>query len=202
VLSDQRRAPRYGSPVEKRKQKRTPLALKGKLFSPDSGFEDDCRVVDFSPDGAGVKSAISAAVGTRLVLYVEGFGRFEGTVVARDRTRLGVQFQPSAVKRERTIDLLSAYVASGTTQAVPLRSALRAKGVPPLHDFTCADGQLAACEVIDIALGGALLKTEARPEIGEFLTFGTAAARVVRHTATGIAVQFVGRQAAESAPAL
>ena len=47
-----------------------------------------------------------------------------------------------------------------------------------------------------MALGGALLRTQARPAIGELLGFGAAAARVVRHTDEGIAVQFVGRNTA------
>jgi hypothetical protein len=196
VFSDSGRTPRPGNRIEKRKQRRTSLGLKGKLFVPERSVEADCRVVDFSPDGAGVTSAISASVGDRLVLYIAGFGRFEGTVVARERTRLGLRFQSGTAKRTRTAEQLLEYVAHGTTHRVPLRSALRAGEIPPLQNFVLPDGGQAACEVIDIALGGALLRTQARPAIGELLGFGAAAARVVRHTDEGIAVQFVGRNTA------
>jgi hypothetical protein len=192
------RASRPDFLTEKRKQKRTSLTLEGKIFVPQQSIEEDCRVLDFSPDGAGVKSSIPAPVGTRLVLYVDRFGRFEGTVVTRDRTRLGVQFHCSSAKRARTAEQILQYVLNGTTARVQLRTTLRAGEVPPLQDFVLADGRHASCKVIDIALGGASLRTEARPEIGELLNFGSASARVVRHMDQGIAVQFVGRQAGAS----
>jgi len=193
VPADPRHTARRSGRQEKRKQGRTPLGLKGKLFIPETAAEDECRVVDFSPDGAGVISAISAPIGTKLVLYVGGFGRFEGTVVARDRMRLGLQFQSGTVKRTRTAEQLLEYVVSGTTSAVPLRHTLRASSIPQLQDFAFADGRHGSCEVADIALGGALLKTQDRPDIGEILSFGGANARVVRHTDEGIAVQFIAK---------
>jgi len=195
MLPESARASRLGSLTEKRKQKRTSLALEGRLFVPEQSLEGDCRVIDFSPDGAGVKSSISAPVGTRLVLYVDRFGRFEGTVVMRDRTRLGVQFNSGSAKRARTAEQLLQFVLDGTITRAPLGSTLRNGDVSPLHDFVLADGRRASCKVIDIALGGASLRTEARPEIGEVLSFGSASARVVRHMDQGIAVQFVGRHA-------
>jgi PilZ domain len=197
VLSDSGRIWRGGKGAERRKHARTPLGLRGKLFIPARGIEDDCQVVDFSPDGAGVKSSISAPVGTQLVLYVEGFGRFEGTVVVRDRTRLGVQFQSSGVKRGRTAEQLSNFAVHGMTNRVRLRSVLRTKEIPALHDFVRADGRRASCEVVDVALGGASLKTNTKPEIGELLDFGLARGRVVRHTDEGIAVEFVTGIAAD-----
>jgi len=126
-------------------------------------------------------------------LYIDGFGRFEGVVVARERTRVGVEFQSGSAKRARTADQLLEYVVHGKTERVPLRSAQRAGSIPPLNHFEFADGRHASCEVIDIALGGALIRTEGRPAIGELLNFGGATARVVRHTDEGIAVQFVAR---------
>jgi hypothetical protein len=184
---------RQGYATEKRKQKRTSLELKGKLFVPQRGVEEDCRILDLSPEGAGVRSSISAPIGTRLVLYAEGFGRFEGTVVVRDRTHLGVQFQSGSAKRARTAEQLLEYVVSGTTTRTPQRATARTKEIPPMQNFVLADGRHASCKVIDIALGGASLETETRPEIGEVVNFGSAAAHVVRHTEAGIAVQFLGR---------
>ncbi len=197
MLSDSGRIWRGGKGVERRKHVRTPLGLRGKLFIPARGIEDDCQVVDFSPDGAGVKSSISAPVGTQLVLYVEGFGRFEGTVVVRDRTRLGVQFQASSVKRGRTAEQLSSFAVNGMTNRVRLRSALRTKEIPQLRGFVRADGRRASCEVVDVALGGALFKTDTKPAIGELLDFGLTKGRVVRHTDEGIAVEFITGIAAD-----
>jgi hypothetical protein len=190
---------RPGSGLEKRKQKRAEMGLNGKLFIPQHGCENDCTIMDFSADGAGVKCVGSAPIGTKVVLYIECFGRFEGTVVRRDRIRLGVEFQSSKVKRERTQEQLSEFVANGMTVRAPVRTGTRASELPPLHYFIAADGRKIDCEIVDIALGGASLKTTERPHVGEVLAFGETAGRVVRHTDDGIAVQFVGRCAADCA---
>jgi hypothetical protein len=127
------------------------------------------------------------------VLYVECFGRFDGIVVRRDRIRLGIEFQSSRVKRERTREQLAEFVTSGMTTRVPSRTGVRVGDVPTLDHFVAEDGTRIDCELIDIALGGASLRTVARPEIGQTLAFGKTAGRVVRHTPEGIAVEFIGR---------
>lgn len=196
-LLTQTRPGRPRDAAERRNQARTHVGLKGKLFVPQRNVEDDCTVIDFSTDGAGVKCAGSAPIGTRVVLYVECFGRFDGVVVRRDRVRLGVEFQASKVKRERTRDQIADFVAHGMVSHVPLRSTLRAKEIPPFKYFVAEDGTKVDCEIIDIALAGASLRTAVRPEIGQTLAFGETPARVVRHTAGGIAVEFVGRRQAD-----
>jgi hypothetical protein len=178
---------------EKRTRKRTALSLTGKLFIPACSIEDDCTVLDMSATGAGIKSSISAPIGTRLVLYVEPFGRFEGKIVDRHRVRLGVEFLSNSAKRDWTEEQLAHFETHGTTSRLHFRSAVRVKEFPPLEQFSTADGLQTYCELIDISVGGALFRTRARPVIGEVLNFGVTCARVVRHTGDGIAVEFVGR---------
>jgi len=112
---------------ENRKQKRTEFGLKGKLFIPKRGSEDDCVVLDFSSDGAGVKCAGSAPIGTHVVLYVDCFGRFEGTVVRRNRVRLGLKFQSSKAKRDRTSEQIADFVTHGVTEHNQLQYKKQAK---------------------------------------------------------------------------
>jgi hypothetical protein len=175
---------------EKRVEKRTPVKLKGKIFLPERSIEDSCEILDFSAEGAGIKCSAFAPVGKTIVLYADCFGRFDGVVVQRNRTRLGIKFQSSASKKKRTAEQVAAYVSNGMTSHVPIRNSLRAKELPPLHQFTGLDGFEIDCEILDIALGGALLRTAARPQIGETVHFGETAGRVVRHTSEGIAIEF------------
>ncbi len=186
------RLPQIRTGAEKRREMRTHVRLKGKLFVPQRNCDDECTVLDFSTHGAGLKCAGFAPIGTRIVLYVDGFGRFDGIVVRRDRTRLGIEFLSSQVKRERTRDQLAEFVTSGMMIRPPSRLGVRVTEVPTLDHFVAEDGARMDCKLIDIALGGASLSTEARPEIGTTLAFGKTAARVVRHTANGIAVEFIG----------
>ena len=192
-MLNSRSTTRSASFVEKRNGKRTPLGLKGKVFVPSHSAEEDCFVVDLSPHGAGIKCSGSLPIDTQIVLYVDGFGRFEGTVVDRHRMRVGVRFHSSSTKRNRTAEQLLEFVASGKAGNASPRDAIRMKEIPALHQFTDASGHCEGCEVIDIALGGASLKTQSKPELGSFLHFGVTIARVVRHTDQGIAVAFIGR---------
>ncbi|HEY1613786.1 MAG TPA: PilZ domain-containing protein [Rhizomicrobium sp.] len=180
--------------MEKRRETRTAIGLKGKIFNPKTGAEDDCVVLDFSTEGAGLKTAALAPIGTNVVLYLECFGRFEGKVARRNRIRLGIAFQPSGAKRQRTARQIEEYVTSGVTRPQPARGGIRVSDVPLLKHFTVADGSQVACEVVNIALGGASLKTETKPPLGEVLAFGQTAGRVVRHTSDGIAVEFIGQR--------
>ncbi|HEY3638567.1 MAG TPA: ATP-binding protein [Rhizomicrobium sp.] len=178
-------------------QNRTGFRLNGKLFAPDRGWEEDCLVLDFSVSGAGLRCGASAPTGTRVILYVECFGRFEGRVVHRDRLRLGVEFQSSKAKRERTRQQLADFVATGGAVQGRTRSSARASDLPAFAHFVAEDGTTAECDVVDFGLSSASFKTKARPAIGDMIAFGETAARVVRHTADGIAVEFVDRRTAE-----
>lgn len=185
MLARQGRAAR-----EKRRQIRAAVSLKARIYIPGRESEEVCEVIDFSPDGAGLKGALLAPVGTLVVLYIEGFGRFEGAIVQRGRTRFGVQFKNSGNKRLRVAEQIATFLANGTAVGPEFRSASRMKRIPVLSKLVGSDGVEFDCEIADIALGGAALKTSARPPVGSLVKFGSSTGHVVRHTAEGIAIQF------------
>ncbi|HTT82641.1 MAG TPA: ATP-binding protein [Rhizomicrobium sp.] len=182
---------------ERRRQARAGIRLKGRLFAPDRGWEEDCTVLDFSADGAGLRCGASAPVGVRVVLYIECFGRFEGRVVQRNRLRLGVEFKSSKAKRERTRQQLADFIAHGGSAQRAMRTGLRAGDMDSFAHFISEDGTKADCEVMDIGLSGALFRTESCPPIGDTIVFGETAARVIGHVPEGIAVEFIDRRTAE-----
>ncbi len=177
--------------AERRKFRRIRVNVPGKLFLPDTGVEIPCTVMDMSSGGAQVHCDASLQKGTRFVLYVDGFGRFEGTIVRLDGYGCGLHFASTALKRERTAEQLTLFANKGMVDTTTLRRHDRAptKG---LTRFTRHDGQIIPCEVLDLSLGGISLKTEVKPPIGEFVLIGQLAARVARHHAEGIGLQFVG----------
>ncbi|HEY1710012.1 MAG TPA: PilZ domain-containing protein [Rhizomicrobium sp.] len=184
-----------GQSRERRTARRTPIGLQGKLFLPERELEGDCTVLDLSSGGAGLKSSSPAGIGTRIVLYVSGFGRLEGKVIARDRLRIGVQFAFSDAKRERVDEMISAYLVQGEVNDTTLRASYRVQNLSSFKQFTLASGESEECEVLDIALSGVSLKTATRPVVGETIHFGNMTAVVVRHTEQGISVKFVGPEA-------
>ena len=186
---------------ERRARPRASVDVKGKIFFPERKWEEECVVSDLSPDGAGLKSSCSAAVGALAVLYVDGLGRFEGKIVRHDRLRLGVKFDFSEAKRARLAQMITDYVERGEIKSTSVRARSRLTSSHALHQFVLPSGQTRDCEIVDIALSGASLRTDVRPPVGETITFGKTTAVVVRHTKSGIAVSFQDNSERELASA-
>ena len=177
---------------DRRRFRRVRVELPGKLFVPSDAAEHACTVVDLSPGGANIDcSGPELATGTQVVLYINSFGRFEGSVVRREGETAGVKFASSALKRERTAEQLILFMNRTLLDDADLRRDDRTptKG---LTRFTRADGQLVPCEVLDLSMSGISVKTDLRPPIGEFVLIGQLAGRVARHHEHGIGIEFVG----------
>ena len=181
------------APAERRRFRRVRVDLPGRLFTPADGKEARCQICDLSPGGAAIACEIMPEQGTQVVLYVDGFGRFEGHVMRLDDSSFGVLFACTALKRERTAEQLTLFLNKDLVDESALRRHERTsqKG---FAKFTRADGQIVHCEVMDISAGGVSLKTEIRPAIGEFVLIAQMAGRIARHHEQGIGIEFVGQE--------
>jgi hypothetical protein len=179
--------------AERRRFRRVRVDLPGRLFMPSDGREARCSVVDLSPGGAAIRCETLPDAGMPVVLYVDGFGRFEGVVARQDGGSFGVCFQCTPSKRERTAEQLTLFLNKSLVDESVLRRHERSsqKG---FAKFTRADGQVTNCEVMDISVGGVSLKTDIKPPIGEFVLIAQVAGRVVRHHEQGIGIEFVGQE--------
>lgn len=177
--------------AERRRFRRVRVDLPGRLFIPGDEREAVCTVLDMSAGGARLHCEMVPAMDTPIVLYIEGFGRFEGNVVRAEEGDFGVRFHCSALKRERIAEQLTLHINRSIADASVLRRHERAP-TRGMARFTRANGDVVACEVLDLSLSGVSLKTDARPPIGEFVLIGQMAGRVARHHEDGIAIEFVG----------
>jgi PilZ domain len=175
---------------DRRALRRARLTIQGKIFFQERQYEEACLVLDLSPNGAGLKSACAAELGSPVVLYVDGLGRFDGTIIRHNRLYVGVQFKYSAPSRERIANRIANYLEHGTRTHAPTRKSPRIAIREAPHSFMLESGETHGCEIADIALSGASFKTAARPAVGQRVFFGKTTARVVRHTETGFAVMF------------
>jgi len=178
--------------AERRRYKRVPVQLSGRLFVPVESREAHCKISDMSPGGARISSEIVPAQGTQIVVYIDGFGRFEGVVSRPDDGFFGVQFNCSQHKRERVAEQLTLYLNGGDLSESSLRRHDR-EPTKGLARFTRANGEIVNCEVLDLSLSGVSLATEARPPVGEFVLIGQMAGRVARHHENGIGIEFVAQ---------
>jgi hypothetical protein len=177
--------------AERRRFKRVRVDLPGRLFVPEEAREARCTVANLSPGGAVLDCEIAPDQETPVVLYIDGFGRFEGNVSRREGSTVGVTFHCSALKRERIAEQLTLFLNKALVDGSLLRRHERAptKG---FTRFTRADGQLVRCEVLDLSTSGVSVKTDVRPPVGEYVLIGQMAGRVARHHESGVGIEFVG----------
>jgi hypothetical protein len=175
--------------AERRRHMRVQVDIGGRIFVPGDGREGECRIIEMSPGGAQVISDVIPETGTFIVLYVEGFGRFDAEVVRSEWDRFAAQLRCSAMKQDRVAELLGHLDTRGSASATTLRRHERVAG-QGIASFTRKNGDTIACEVIDLSLSGVSLRTVSRPPIGETVLIGQMSGRVVRHHETGIAVEF------------
>lgn len=145
-----------------------------------------------SAGGAAISCDIMPELGTDLVLYVDGFGRFECHVVRRRDQGFGVCFVCTQAKRERTAEQLMLFLNKSLVDDTVLRrrEQPQTKG---FAKFTREDGTITHCEVMDILVNGVSLKTGVKPPIGEYVLIAKNAGRVTHHHVDGIGVEFVGQ---------
>ena len=182
---------------EKRKYERISLSLKGQLFDPGNETEVDCELLNLSAGGAALRSDCELPAGKHMVLYIEGFGRYEGTVVVHSNGTLALHFTIGELKRKRLAEMLHQFVAHGLPGVTELRRYARAPSSSS-GEIVRQNGDRVACDILDISLDGASLKTVGRPAIGEVVALGRSLGRVVRHHRHGIAIQYVKEIAANS----
>ena len=204
-MTEERKALVERAKAERRRYQRVSVDLEGKLFVPADGREAACKVLDLSPGGAHIQSDFMLPADTQLVLYGAGFGRLEGHVArpAEDAPAsegsFGVKFNCSALKRERIAEQLMLLMNKGVVEESVLRRHERAS-TGGMASFTRSNGEVVACEVLDLSLSGVSLKTMNKPPVGETVLIGQMAGRIVRHHEQGIGIEFV-RPSADRAPA-
>jgi hypothetical protein len=176
---------------DRREMDRSPVRLTGKVFLPDTEATLDCFVTNLSVGGAGLWCEQALPMEAPLVLYIDGFGRFEGTATRAENGEAGVKFACQEAKRRRLEDDLIAFVQGGMKPVTRLRRSERAITNVPIGHFRREGGEAIPCEVHDISLRGAALKTRQRPAVGEVVHLGQTRGWVVRHTGDGIGVQFL-----------
>ena len=176
--------------ADKRKYERIKLFLPGHLFNPQTEQSTDCKVLNLSAGGAAVQCDAQFQGGVTLVLYIENFGRFEGTTIVHNNGQLALEFAIGEGKRGRLKEMIKSFAADGVAGITELRKHGR---IPSLisGSITRQNGEHITCDVLDISLDGVCLRTRQRPPIGEVVSLGQTRGRVVRHHPDGIAVQYV-----------
>ena len=161
----------------------------GRFMLPDMS-EHPCQVTRIDADGASLAASRPVALGTLVVAYLDEVGRIEGTVVETGEAGFALAFNLSPGRRDRLAKRLD-WLDSADAGSIDQRRHQRHEPRDTRSQLTLPDGREYACEVIDISLSGAAVKTDIVPSLGTYVMLGKMRGRVVRFHETGIAIEFV-----------
>ena len=178
-------------PADDRQDGRNPPAsiLFGRFMLPDMS-EHPCQVTHIEPDSAVFVTSSVPPAGTQMVAYIDEIGRVEATAEETVAGGFKVRFMLNAARRERLEQRLKWLTEKADEGGRDQRRHVRYEPKDTKSHLTLSDGRVYACEVLDISLSGAAVKTEIMPAMGTHLLLGKMRGRVVRYLDTGFAVEF------------
>jgi hypothetical protein len=160
----------------------------GRFMLPDM-TEHACQVTDVTYEGANFVSDLRPLVGISIVAYLEDIGRVEAISGATTDRGFEIRFTATGARLERLkakIDFLNKKQSGGEES----RRHTRFEPIEKTSQITLPDGRVYQCEVLDISLSGAAIKTDVMPALGTYLMLGRMKGRVVRYIEQGVGIQF------------
>ncbi len=179
-----------GKPSERRRYQRVAVQLLGRYMLADRQ-EYPCQVINMSPGSVALIVPVLGIMEERVVCYLDHLGRVEGKIARLFENGFALQVTVPLSKREKLAEQLT-WLANRHILGMP--EDRRHDRIAPRvtrTTITTADGQTHPVKLIDVSLSGASMQCDASPPVGAPVTVGKTPARVVRVSATGIAVEFV-----------
>ncbi len=161
----------------------------GRFMLPDMS-EHPCQVKDISGNGASFIAAHVPPPGLAVVAYIEELGRVEG--VSSDAIAGGfvVNFTATGARRDRLVSKIE-WLQKREIGGAENRRHPRYEPREKVSQITLPDGRVYPCEVIDISVSGAAIKSDVMPSVGTYMMLGRMKGRVVRYLEHGVAIEFV-----------
>lgn len=162
----------------------------GRFMLPDMS-EHACQVQDMTSTGAIFITSDVPAPGQPIVAYLEDLGRVE--VVSGEAVQGGfrVTYSATGARLERLMQRIEWVHRRGSAGTIEQRRHQRFEPKDRHSVITLPDGRTYACEVMDISVSGAAIKTSVMPSMGTYLMVGKMKGRVVRFLEQGVAIEFV-----------
>lgn len=176
--------------------------LFGRFMLPDSS-EHPCQVTHLTPEGAVFLTGTAARPGLGIVAYIDEIGRLEAVAGEAVEGGFAVSFQISGPRRERIesrIRLLRDLSPADDEDEIRHRRHPRHETGASASHITLPDGRVYPCEVMDVSVSGAAVRTEVIPALGTSILLGKMRGRVVRYLDSGVAIEFTRQVEAPAAP--
>jgi hypothetical protein len=169
----------------------------GRFMLPDMS-EHACQVLDLTDQGATFMTSDIPSVGLSIVAYLEDLGRVE--VISGEPVAGGFKITYAATgTRLEKLQQRIQYLVERASGAPDQRRHPRFEPKDKHSSITLPDGRTYTCEVLDISVSGAGIRSDVMPAMGTYLMVGKMKGRVVRYLDSGFAIEFVKQM---SIPAL
>lgn len=156
-----------------------------------AGAELHCEVTAIDPDSALFLTTEVVAEATPVTAYIEDIGRVDGLVAEPAAMGFWVNFSFAENRQPRFIRHLRWLIRRERGLAAAERRHTRYEPRNTSARFSLPGGREMACEVIDISLSGAGVRSRVKPSIGSPVMLGHMKGRVVRHLEHGFAIEFL-----------
>ncbi len=166
-----------------------PIILFGRFMRADRS-EHACRLKEVDTRQAVLLSDVEVEEGEHIVAYVDDIGRLEGVVEEVEEGRFTLRLSLGPAGRERLAKKIEWVQAKARGEGVEKRRYERFKPKEEKSHIMLNDGRRYACEVIDISVSGASVRSPVLPAIGTPVKLGRTCGRVVRHHSEGFAIEF------------
>jgi len=188
VFVDSRREPRIIVSIAAR------YALANRRDSHGDRREFACRVVNISLHAITLLVPVNGALGERVIIHCDEFGKLEGTIIRVLDRGFVVQIAATDEERRKLAVKIDWYEKNKNHDLSENREHKRIIPNDPHSKLIFTDGSVLECFVIDMSVSGVAVSADIKPEIGTPLAVGKLVGRVVRHLDDGFAIKFVALQ--------
>jgi len=161
-----------------------------RFMLPDQ-IEHECHVTNLSITGATFLSSKMPHIGVPIVAYLGDLGRIEATVGPAVEGGFTITFSLTGARLERLQQRVKTLLGDASGTGAGARRYLRIEPTEKQSQIMLPDGRVYPCEVIDISVASAAIKTDVMPGLGTFLMLGRMKGRVIRYLENGVAIEFV-----------
>ena len=171
-------------------QGKSAKSIPARFMLPDQS-ENECLVTNLSITGATFLSPKMPHIGVPVVAYIGELGRIEASVGPATEGGFTVTFSCTGPRLERLQQRVKALIDAGPATGIAARRHLRIEPTEKQSQIMLPDGRAYPCEVIDISVASAAIKTDVMPGLGTFLMLGRMKGRVIRYLENGVVIEFV-----------
>jgi PilZ domain len=185
--------------ADRRRHVRFEVNLLGRFMRADKN-EYPCRAISISVGDAAFMSPVTVTTGERVVAYLDSIGGIEGVVTRVIDGGFAVKISATQHKREKLAAQITWLINRAELDGMEARRSghERIASGNKTSILRLPNDEEFDVQLQDVSISGASVVLSDRPAIGTEVSLGKLRARVMRHHADGIGVQFLDIQNPEA----